>query len=918
MSKLEKLTPNQDLQCYFFQPSAVAALSQTSPDGFTVSGCWRQQFDWAVVEWNRDNVFEHPAFRNLPDGDLSGLKLSYLETRINCIPLDSCLYATVDWPYLRVWADPGSGEQIYRIPLASHVTAAAGSYAAASATFALQGTPTVNDYIELAWEQEHYTYQLYGTDTLASAASALANSINKFSTTMQATANEASITVTLTTSGTGANGNRIGVYGNVHSTLTSGPTESWSPAWQRLSGGTSPTQWQVALDFSNITGLDSTNTTVSVPMNAVRKLRWTWAADLQAGNFERSEFAVVVSEWTVSGTNRDYQVAGAGSWRVEDDDPALSYAGQWTVSRGNYSGGSISSATEPGSRISYSYRSPQTHNLYLGTRRTPVSASLSVQIDGYTPQTINPALTDEDVLVRVDLGQLSSQVQHTVVITHAGDKGAYFYLDFLEVAIPTTGVPSYTPDPQVTLATDWDTLHSQALAPERTAWLIQALGFTGRANHYAGALWFYELYCSGQQYATATVTLSGTAEFGKTTQLSLGSTVLTHLNLIGDTPVSLAQAFALLINEGSTGVWAQAANGVLTITSRTMGSAGSGLTITADTGGSSILNVASSGALGDGVDGKWLTDLTASPRINRAARDWSASFYTALKGYGIDVTTSFSTELGNGDASVTAGIAQCYPDGSPCFVNTPALQTNFSPASLAFWQQVYLDMANVMVQAGVQPYLQFGEVQWWYFCPPADPAKGNWTPIANGGMPFYDSYTTQTFQSQYGCAMHVFSDPSNDPTPYANESAFLPGLIGQFTASIMAFVRQSCSKTRFEVLYPPDTNDSPLMRVMNLPQAWNPTTLDCFKTENFTYTGDRDVDRARTSIGLPSQLGFTPANSAHLVGIGDYTTPWLKETSISKGLKLGSVVLFALDQFCLIGYGLPLSFGSGRGLFMGS
>ena len=67
---LEKLRPDRDLQCYFFQPSAVAALSSTSPNGFTLSGTWRQQFDWAVVEWNRDNVFDHPALRNLPGGDL--------------------------------------------------------------------------------------------------------------------------------------------------------------------------------------------------------------------------------------------------------------------------------------------------------------------------------------------------------------------------------------------------------------------------------------------------------------------------------------------------------------------------------------------------------------------------------------------------------------------------------------------------------------------------------------------------------------------------------------------------------------------------------------------------------------------------------------------------------------------------------
>src|SRR5260370_24592071 len=107
---LEKLRPDRDLQCYFFQPSAVAALSGTSPGGFTVSGSWRQQFDWAVVEWNRDNVFEHPLFRNLPDGDLSGLTLTYEETRLHCIAMDSSLFPTVDWPSLRIWAESGSGD----------------------------------------------------------------------------------------------------------------------------------------------------------------------------------------------------------------------------------------------------------------------------------------------------------------------------------------------------------------------------------------------------------------------------------------------------------------------------------------------------------------------------------------------------------------------------------------------------------------------------------------------------------------------------------------------------------------------------------------------------------------------------------------------------------------------------------------
>ncbi len=92
-------------------------MSSTSASGFTVSGTWREQFDWAVIEWNRDNVFEHPALRNLPDGDLSGMTLSYQETRTNCIAMDSDLFHTVSWPFLRMWAPDDTGtEQVYQVP----------------------------------------------------------------------------------------------------------------------------------------------------------------------------------------------------------------------------------------------------------------------------------------------------------------------------------------------------------------------------------------------------------------------------------------------------------------------------------------------------------------------------------------------------------------------------------------------------------------------------------------------------------------------------------------------------------------------------------------------------------------------------------------------------------------------------------
>src|ERR1700693_3515642 len=163
---IEKLTPDRDLQCFFFHPSSIATISGASADGFTVSGTWRQQFDWAVIEWNRDNVYEHPALRNLPDGDLSGLTLTYDETRTNCIPMDSDLFHTVSWPFLRVWAPDATGaEQVYQVPLAPLATAIEGSYAEAFADFTLSGTLTMGDFVGLAYLSDQVTYQVGGWES---------------------------------------------------------------------------------------------------------------------------------------------------------------------------------------------------------------------------------------------------------------------------------------------------------------------------------------------------------------------------------------------------------------------------------------------------------------------------------------------------------------------------------------------------------------------------------------------------------------------------------------------------------------------------------------------------------------------------------------------------------------------------------
>jgi hypothetical protein len=893
MEQLTKLRPDRDLQCYFQQPTAVAALSGTSPSGFTISGAWRQQFDWAVVEWSRDNRFEHPALRNLPDGNLSGVQLSYEETRSGCVPMDSTTYDSVGWSYLRIWEESGGTENLHWVPLKQYATPLAGQTMQPTAVFELGGAPTAGDYVELSWLDQHANYCVGTSDTLQTIAAGLATFLNQ-KPDVTAAADGTKITLTYTGM-EGANGNRVGVYAGV----SGAQTESWSPASAMFRGGTSPTTWKVALDFGNLQDRDG----VKVNTTNVRRMRWTWAADWQFGDFERSEFSVAVANWQAAGAGLAYRVAGPGSRRIEDRDTAVSYAGSWAEERGNYSGGSVRHTMTPGDRLVCSYTAAGAHSLYLGTRYTDHGGAIAVAVDGGAAQTVNLRRQLEDVLVRVPLGQLAAG-PHSISVAHTGGAGTGVYFDFLEAAVPCPDLPEFDAYPTTTLATDWDTEHSLAIAPERTAWLMRKLGFRGRANHYAGALWFYELVNPTERYAAATVTFSGAPPFGGTTTLTLAGTPISHLNLWTDSAENIAKCFELLITAGTSSVWAHADGATLTITARAGGANGNGVPVAASTG-SSAFTATVSGATAGGADGTWLTDLTARPRLNRAARDWHRSYFAALKGYGITATAAFSMELGNGDASATAGIAQRYPDAA-CLVSTPALQTNFSPASVAFWQQAYADMAAVMSDAGVAPYLQFGEVQWWYF---ADAA----------GMPFYDAYTTGRFQSEYGRAMATIASEHASPAQFADECAYLARLIGEFTAAVMAFVRQTYPAARFEVLYPPDTNATALDTAVNFPAAaWTPGALACLKTENFTYTGSRSLDLARVAMAVPGTHGFPPSQTSHLTGISDYTWPWLSEWEIAMAQGLESTVLFALDQFCLIGYALPLETGVRRALFMGA
>jgi hypothetical protein len=185
-------------------------------------------------------------------------------------------------------------------------------------------------------------------------------------------------------------------------------------------------------------------------------------------------------------------------------------------------------------------------------------------------------------------------------------------------------------------------------------------------------------------------------------------------------------------------------------------------------------------------------------------------------------------------------------------------------------------------------------------------------------MPFYDAWNQSEFLAEFGVAMAVIATNTVSPASYPNEVAFLPVVIGNFTNAIMAFVRATESTCLFEVLYPVDTNQTSFNQAINFPDAaWTPAALAVLKTESIGLTLGRNLVGAESTMDFGTSLGFSATQRSQLVSAADSTTAWIKEVQSAQGKGFESVVVFALDQYCLIGYATPFPQSLRRSLQMG-
>ena len=203
--------------------------------------------------------------------------------------------------------------------------------------------------------------------------------------------------------------------------------------------------------------------------------------------------------------------------------------------------------------------------------------------------------------------------------------------------------------------------------------------------------------------------------------------------------------------------------------------------------------------------------------------------------------------------------------GDSVLAGLQTTQCTFNPATVApYLGSCYVQAANIMAAAGLIPWLQFGEILWWFFSQymsevigfasftspisigTVSPhnlatgqtvivagvqgntaANGTWTfvetdsthgtltgsagngayvagtgTISGGGMAFYDAWAASASHTALGRDLGTYY--TQDDAPDAADTAWLRGAIAAHVASIVSTVLAAQAGAKFELLYPTD------------------------------------------------------------------------------------------------------------------
>ena len=155
MTAIAKLQPHRSMYMRGFdRRGAAASMHDATASGFTISGCWSDQADFAVAMLlDADDTFGHlHTSRYLPDFSLAGVTLDFDLALTGCMSPISTKYQSVPWGSLSWIVRSVSSGVVTETPgtILLDITSKTGGVQA-SASFTVAGTPTKYDRVQLVY-----------------------------------------------------------------------------------------------------------------------------------------------------------------------------------------------------------------------------------------------------------------------------------------------------------------------------------------------------------------------------------------------------------------------------------------------------------------------------------------------------------------------------------------------------------------------------------------------------------------------------------------------------------------------------------------------------------------------------------------------------------------------------------------------
>ncbi|WP_138379148.1 DUF2460 domain-containing protein [Luteithermobacter gelatinilyticus] len=224
----------------------------------------------------------------------------------------------------------------------------------------------------------------------------------------------------------------------------------------------------------------------------------------------------------------------------------------------------------------------------------------------------------------------------------------------------------------------------------------------------------------------------------------------------------------------------------------------------------------------------------ARDRLNAPARIWHQDFLARAQYFGFEVILSLSYEL----------LAEYAPDdwqqlahdGSPARTGWAPPSTLLPPthtAAMTYLKEVFLELADLQVAAGMAVKLQIGEPWWWISLGPASSVPH-----------FYDPATTALYTAETGLSVPARHQLATESYT-ADQEAYLVWL-GEKLAASTLMIRDAVKAVHATadvglLFYTPQVllNEAPMAALANFPAgSWQWPAFDFFQIEDYDHVID--------------------------------------------------------------------------------